>query len=160
MFGSLFNLLNRDLTGKTWQEDHAHPYFEKLIYFGAKKSGQSYWEAEAPMPGERNERVAVTMTGERAGPTEAEVSFCQSIAGDLDALFERCCEAFALEFQKLAKQPMPDDWRTAFQLDGFEIPIDGNPLNKWEVCYFVEAASHYFTAVFVNGKVLHVVVDG
>jgi hypothetical protein len=160
MFGSLFKLLNRDLTGSTWQEEHAHPYFENLIYFGSKKAGQSYWEAEVPLARGDNERVGVTMTGERTGPTEAEVTFCQSVAWDLDALFERCREAFAHEFQEWTKEPMPEDWRTAFQLVGFEIPVGGNPLNKWEVCYFVEATGHYFTAVFENGTVLHVAVNG
>jgi len=30
----------------------------------------------------------------------------------------------------------------------------------WEVCYFVEPANHYFTAVFESGEVKGVTVDG
>jgi hypothetical protein len=99
IFGSLFKLLNRDLTGRTWEEEHAHPYFENLIYFGSKKPAQGYWEAEVALEEGKNGRIGVTMTGERTGPTAEEVSFCQSIMADLDSVFERCREAFAPEFQ-------------------------------------------------------------
>jgi hypothetical protein len=55
---------------------------------------------------------------------------------------------------------MPADWREAFKLDGFQIPVNGDASSDWELCYFVEPAGHYFTAIFHRGQVKHVAVDG
>ena len=100
------------------------------------------------------------MTGTAEGPTKAEEEFCKQAFEDLDLLFSRCRAAFEPEFLKWAKYPLPESWRRTFKLDGFQVPLEGRPSNTWELCYFVEPAHHYFTAVFENGKVSHVTVDG
>ena len=159
LLNSLGKLLTRDLTGRTWQREASHPYFTNLIYFGSKDEQACYWEAEVQTSDEAR-RVGVTMKGTPAGPTAAEEQFCRAALADLDALFEKCRSAFQTEFVKWTKQPMPADWRGTFKLDGFQIPINGDALSDWELCYFVEPAGHYFTAVFDKDRVKHVAVDG
>jgi hypothetical protein len=153
-FGSIARLLTRDLMGKTWERESDHPYFGRILYFGSNDPDRCYWEAELQLPGEK--RIGVTMAGTPQGPTPAEQEFCTQALGDLDRLFHMCRVAFEPEYAKLAKMPMPADWRIKFRLDGFQIPVDGNSANSWEVCYFVEAVGHYFTAFFENGSVQHV----
>ena len=160
ILSALGKLLNRDLTGRTWQQEVSHPYFQRLIYFGSKKAIDCYWEAELPLPGSPEERIGVNMTGTAQGPTEEEVGFCKRTLENLDALFDLCRPAFEGQFQTWAKQPMPVNWRDSFRLDGFQVPIAGDISNSWEVCYFVEPAGHYFTAVFENGQIIDVAVDG
>ena len=156
----LGRVLTKDLSGRTWTREASHPYFPKLVYFGSKQQDESYWEAELPMPGTGEGRVSATMKGTVEGPTEQEVQFCKSVVADPDALFEKCREAFALEFAKWSKRPWPAKWREAFALDGLEIPPNGDPSASWNVCYFVEPAGHHFTAEFSGGKVQRVAVDG
>jgi hypothetical protein len=75
-------LLTRDLTGRTWQREASHPYFENLIYFGSKDVEACYWEAEVQTSDEAL-RVGVTMKGTPAGPTAAEEQFCRAALADL-----------------------------------------------------------------------------
>ncbi len=155
----LGKLLTRDLTGRTWTREGNHQYFEKLIYFGSKDEHSSYWEAEIQLPGSES-RIGVNMTGTAAGPTSAEEQFCKAAVADLDTLFDRCRHAFEPEFLKWTKQPLPVSWQGTFRLDGFQIPVNGDASKAWELCYFVEPAAHYFTAVFDHGQIKHVAVDG
>lgn len=157
---SLGKLLNRDLTGRTWERNAVHPYFSNLIYFGSKKERDCYWEAGLSLPETPGICISVTMTGTPIGPTKQEEQFCRQQLADLDSLFERCREAFAVEFLEWAKRPLPANWREAFTLDGFQVPPSGDASATWDVCYFVEPAGHYFTAVFANGRVTNVIVDG
>lgn len=156
---NIANLMTRDLTGKTWVREASHQYFERLTHFGSRKAEGSYWEAELQIPGEAV-RIGVNMTGTPEGPTEKEQAFCQMAVADLNLLFERCRAAFEPEFLAWTRQPMPAEWRGTFKLDGFQVPVGGDPSNDWELCYFVEPIGHYFTAVFENGEVAHVAVDG
>lgn len=156
---SIFDFLNRDLSGKTWERRESHPYFGEMIYFGSKDSGNCYWEAEVVVPGQ-SKTAGITMRGTSAGPTQSEETFCRAALSDVDALFRNCVEVFEPEFIKWAKQPFPSDWRQAFILDGFDVPADGKSTEPWGLCYFVEPAGHYFTAQFVDGKVSNVLVDG
>ena len=41
-----------------------------------------------------------------------------------------------------------------------EIPKDANPNNNWSVGYYVDDASHYFTAQFENGLPKYNEIDG
>lgn len=160
ILSSLVGVFTKDLTGRTWERETSHPYFAKLVYFGSKERDRSYWEAELPLTGARGAGVSATMRGTADGPSEYEVAFCRSIAGDLDAVFERCRPAFETEFLKWAKRPIAENWRKDFILDGLDVPVEGNAEAQWHVCYFVEPAGHYFTAEFVDGRVAQVTVDG
>ena len=156
---TLGQLLTRDLTGRSWSREATHPYFENLVYFGFKDEQKCYWESELLLPNGQG-RIGVTMQGTKNGPTEAEVAFCRRTLSDLDGLFAKCRKAFEATYEPWVKAPMPADWRSVMTLDGFWIPRDGDESNDWEVCYFVEPAQHYFTAVFRNGRVERVDVDG
>lgn len=156
---SIFGFLNRDLSGKTWVSRKNHPYFGEVLYFGSKDPAQCYWEAEIPAPGV-TKKIGVTMKGDSEGPVQNEEAFCRSTLSDLDALFEKCRSAFQPTFAAWAKQPLPQDWRQSFTLDGFDIPANGDPSMPWSVCYFVEPTGHYFAAQFSSGKVSNVQVDG
>ena len=112
------------------------------------------------MPPGETKRIGVTMSGSPSGPEETEVLFCRNAVGDLDVLFELGRAAFSVEFVSWTKTPMPDNWRDAFQLDGFSIPKDGDAQNDWQLTYSVKAARHYFTAEFEGGRVARVCVDG
>jgi hypothetical protein len=160
LLSSLAKVLTRDLTGRTWQKESTHAYFQNLIYFGSRNQGESYWEAELSLFDGEDGRIGITMTGTPEGPTKDEERFCREVVGNPNALFERCRAAFDAEFLKWTKQPIPANWRDAFRLDGFQVPVSGDPSENWQVCYFVVPAGHYFTAVFASGKVSNVVVDG
>jgi hypothetical protein len=157
IFGALGKLLTHDLTGNTSQREVAHPFFRNLIYFGSKNATECYWEAELPLAGQT---VGVNMTGTSNGPTSEEEEFCRRILSDPEALFAMCRSAFEPKFERWAKRPLPAAWSSEFKLDGFQVPLRGDLSEPWEVCYFVQAAGHYFTAVFETGKVEYVNVDG
>lgn len=157
---SLASLLTRDLTGRTWTREQEHSYFGKLTYFGSKNPTDCYWEAELPLSGATDEQIGITMAGTQDGPTLEEQHFCKVAISDMDGLFAKCRSAFEVEFQQRTQTPIPQDWRMAFKLDGFQVPSRGDPDEPWEVCYFVAPAKHYFTAVFERGEVKHVLVDG
>lgn len=151
--------LSFDLTGRSWTREVDHPYFTNLVYFGFKDTTSSYWEAELFLPGS-NAPIGVSMEGSEAGPTAEEEAFCRRLLADPGSVFSKCRELFEPEFQKWAKSPMPQSWRDAFRVDGFSVPRDGNQMNNWDICYFVEPAGHYFTAAFVGGEAVSVLVDG
>lgn len=153
-------MLTFDLTGRSWEREQEHPYFQNLVYFGSRDVARCYWEAELPLPGDDKVRIGVIMCGTESGPSIEEEKFCRELLADLDKTFERCRSGFANEFPKWSKAPMPTDWRIAFRLDGFQVPLNGDDTNGWELCYFVAPAGRYFTAVFEQGEVKHVEIDG
>ena len=63
--GKVLSFLNRDVTGRTWQREVAHPYFKQLIYFGATDPAKCYWEAQLAHP-LSGKAVAITMQGTRS----------------------------------------------------------------------------------------------
>jgi hypothetical protein len=155
----LFRILNRDITGLTWTREISHPYFGALVYFGSKKPSECYWEAELSHS-ELSKKIGVTMQGTPEGPEDSEEAFCRSILADLDTLFEKCRTVFESELSNWSDKPFPTKWREEFVLDGFSIPLHGDPSKPWEVTYFVKPAKHYFTAQFADGRVHDVQVDG
>ena len=154
----IWALVNRDVTGKTFTREANHPYFGRIIYFGSTDPSKGYWEAELRSADGRP--VGVTVDGTLDGPEPEEVVFCQSVLGNLDALFARCRESFEKEYSAWAEGPFPSKWQGTFLLDGISLPRHGDPARSWSVCYFVEPAGHYFTAEFESGQVQRVVVDG
>jgi hypothetical protein len=131
-----------------------HPYFGRMTHMPGE-----YWEAELVLSGEP-EKIGVTMPASEEGPSAAQVEFCRHLLGDLDALFARCRPVFEGDFETWTEVPFPDDWRPAFVLVGLGLPADGDESRPWDVTYFVEAASHYFTAYFEDGVASYLTVDG
>jgi hypothetical protein len=154
----LLAFFTKDFTGKTWTREQMHPYFGKMLYFGSEDASKSYWEAELTPEGEG--KVGITFEGTPDGPTDGEDAFCRKALADLDALFEKCRAAFSVDFPTWTESTMPANWRDSFELDGLSLPRHGDPSNAWEVCYFVDLANHWFTAVFENGAVTDVRIDG
>jgi hypothetical protein len=154
----LFRLLNRDLTGQTWEREVTHPYFGPIMYLGHVDSTKSYWEAELTHP-TLTEKFSVTLKGTSEGPEPSEELFCRAVLADLDKLFFKCRDAFQHEFPTWAKGPFPSEWRKVFVLDGLSVPLHGDANAAWDVCYFVEPAGHYFTAKFESDRVVQVLID-
>jgi hypothetical protein len=91
---------------------------------------------------------------------EAQAAFCRSVLNDLDGLFTRCRPVFEGDFEEWSGKPFPPDWRSEFSLVGLGLPERGDDSRPWDVCYFVDAANHYFTAYFEGGRASHLTVDG
>ena len=131
-----------------------HPYFGRLTFMAGE-----YWEGELDVPGVP-ERVGLVVPAPATGPTEEQVAFCRSLLTDLDALFARCRPLFEGDFEEWAQKPFPRDWRDEFSLTGLGLPAWGEETEPWDVGYFVDAANHYFTARFEDGKPSYLTVDG
>ena len=131
-----------------------HPYFGKLRYM----SGE-YWEAELEVA-DAKEKVGVTVPGPETGPVQAQVDFCRSVLADQDGLFERCRPVFEPDFEEWTGKPFPRSWRDDFALVGLDLPPGGLDTEPWSVCYFVDAANHYFTAYFDAGTASYSTIDG
>jgi len=158
LLGKLFDFLNTDLTGKTWEKEVEHSYFKQLFYFGHKNPSKCYWEAELESP--EGDNISIIMIGTPESPTTKEEEFCRVLMSDLDSLFEKCRPVFESEYLSWVKQPLPFEWKTVFKLDGFNIPLNGDAKNKWEVIYYVKPIGHYFTAIFEQGKAVGAYTDG
>jgi hypothetical protein len=131
-----------------------HPYFGRLTFMRGE-----YWEAELVLP-TLPEKVGLTIPAPDSGPTDAQVAFCRGLLADLDALFERCRPLFEGQFEQWAEKPFPPEWRDEFSLVGLGLPAHGDETEPWDVGYFVDAASHYFTAHFEQGRPSYLTVDG
>lgn len=81
MLKSLLRVLNRDLTGRTWQREVAHPYFTSLVYFGNRDVWRSYWEAE--VPSSNGTTFIAFLKSPPDGPSSAEEQFCRDAAAQL-----------------------------------------------------------------------------
>jgi hypothetical protein len=131
-----------------------HPYFGRLTFMF-----DHYWEGElvvADVP----EKVGLVIPAPATGPTEAQAAFCRRLLDDLDALFERCRPLFEPDFEEWAEKPFPAAWRDDFSLVGLGLPARGDEQEPWDVGYFVDAANHYFTAHFEQGRPSYLTVDG
>jgi hypothetical protein len=155
----LLKLFTKDLSGRTWTREADHPYLGRMTQFCAKDASRNYWEAEVATP-QLAKTVCVTFRGTETGPDDREVAFCRATLGNPDALFEKCRGALAAEFAKRIGDDIPENWQTVFQLNGFGVPVNGDPLNDWDVCYFSEPEGRYFSAYFERRVVARVVVDG
>jgi len=131
-----------------------HPYFGRLTYMAGE-----YWVGELPRAG-LPERVGLVVPAPPTGPDEAQVMFCRGLLDDLDALFERCRPLFEPDFEEWAEEPFPTEWSEDFVLTGLGLPARGDEREPWDVGYFVEAANHYFTAHFEQGRPSYLTVDG
>ena len=159
IFQKVFQFMNRDLTGKTWERETSYPYFGQMVYFGHRDPAKCYWETELSHP-DLEKKIGVTLKGTPNGPEPSEEEFCRMVMSDLNSLFAKCSDAFRAEFARWTKESFPSDWRESFTLDGFSVPRHGDVNEEWDVCYFATPTGHFFTAEFEQGRVARVVVDG
>jgi hypothetical protein len=106
------------------------PVFGKmrLLDFGDSQ----YWECEPEFDG-RTISVAVN-TENGAMPSDAQVEFYRRATQDIDALFELVHPNLGPAFAELYG-PLPNDWRTAIEFCGIDIPIGGDAMNPWSVSF-------------------------
>jgi len=159
-FSHLFSLLNRDLTGNTWNTESSHPYFGEMTYYGFKKNNNGYWECEVACEGSFLSVIINSPT--ETLPTSEHVDFVQSIIDDLDATFNLTQSKIVEMFEKFLEIPFPEDWKKAFLFTGMEIPLDADPRNNWELSFecLLDKEGHYFTCYFENNVPVGVSVDG
>jgi hypothetical protein len=137
-----------------------HHFFGKILYMGGgipKETG--YWEAEMVIEGSK-EPVAVLINAPKEGPGDKHVNFYKKYVNDLDALFKKCWPIFEPDFQQWTNKTFSGQWRDDFEFMSIEIPREADETNEWTVGYFVEAANHYFTVRFIDGKPRYNEVDG
>jgi hypothetical protein len=132
-----------------------HPYFGKLTSIS-----RGTWEAELTIPGKVERLGLVIPAPVESGPSAGQEAFCRALLSDLDTLFERCRPVFAGAFEEWTSRPFPSGWREQFELVGLGLPAGGDEREPWDVTYFVDGASHYFTAWFEDGSASYLTVDG
>lgn len=118
-----------------------------------------YWEGELVVPS-LPEKVGLIVPAPATGPSLEQEEFCRTVLADLDGLFARCRPVFEGDFEQWTAKAFPSDWRNEFLLVGLELPENGDAARPWDVCYFVDAANHYFTAYFEAGRASYLTVDG
>ena len=67
---------------------------------------------------------------------------------------------FESDFQQWTGKPFSGKWTDDFELMSIEIPREADETNEWTVGYYVDAAKHYFTARFIDGKPTYNEIDG
>jgi hypothetical protein len=132
-----------------------HPYFGRLLF--VPRGG--YWEAELVVEG-MPEKVGLVVPAGESGPAAAQAELCRGLLADLDGLFARCRPVFEGDFESWTGKAFPSEWRDEFSLVGLGLPAEGDMMRPWDVCYFVDAANHYFTAYFEGGTASYLTVDG
>jgi hypothetical protein len=131
-----------------------HPFFGRLTLMRG-----GYWEGELLVPGVA-ERIGLVVPAPETGPSEQQAAFCRGLLDDLNGLFTRCRPVFEGDFEQWTGKAFPAAWRDEFSLVGLGLPEGGDPTSPWDVCYFVDAANHYFTAYFEDGQASYATVDG
>lgn len=156
----LLDILNKDLTGKTWTEKAEHPFFGPVVLYARKEAYGSYWEAAIQFEG-RTLGVGIE-SPDRTLPSDAQVEFANRILSDVDEVFRRASELLVKNYEEWHKHPFPEDWREAFVFVGFSVPLGADETNDWYVSFddFTDTHKHMFTCYFEGGKPTHVSIDG
>ena len=137
-----------------------HPFFGKMLFMGKDKPREDdHWEAELEIK-EAEEPIIVLIDAGREGPTDKHIAFFQKCVSDLNALFDKCWPIFEPDFEQWTGKPFSGKWTDEFELMSIEIPRDADDSNEWTVGYYVDAAKHYFTARFIDGKATYNEIDG
>jgi hypothetical protein len=137
-----------------------HDYFGKILFMGGTEPADNdYWEAEARID-DAKEPLTLLINAPLSGPTKAHVEFYEKAVSDLDALFSKCWPIFESDFQQWTDKNFSGNWKDDFELMSIEIPRCADENNEWTVSYYVDAANHYFTARFVDGKPKYNEIDG
>jgi len=131
-----------------------HPFLGRLTFMSP-----DYWEGELVISG-LADKVGLVIPAPGTGPVEAQVELCRRLLGDPAQLLERCRAVFEEPYETWVGRPLPEAWKDDFALVGLGLPEGGDEAAAWDVCYFVDAASHYFTAYFEAGVPTSVTVDG
>ncbi|GHA28974.1 hypothetical protein [Oceanisphaera arctica] len=148
----MLSKLKERLFGKPPIERH-HEFFGRIVFMGGDKAEPNdYWESEQP--------VSVLINAGLAGPGSPQVEFYRGCIADLDELFRQCWPIFEPDFELWTGKAFTGKWRDDFELMSIELPVDGDVSNDWSVCYFVDAANHYFTASFKRGLPRYNTIDG
>ena len=137
-----------------------HSFFGKILFMGGEiPKDDDYWEAEMNIDGSK-EPITVLINAPKEGPNDKHIMFYKKHISDLDALFEKCWPIFEPDFLLWTNKTFSRPWRKDFEFMSIEIPRDADEKNKWTVGYYVDAAGHYFTARFIDGKPQYNEVDG
>jgi hypothetical protein len=137
-----------------------HEFFGKILFMGGDKHKEDdYWEAELEIKGAK-EPITVLIGAGKEGPDSKHAAFFKKCVSDLDTLFDKCWPIFEPDFQQWTGKPFSENWRDDFELMSIEIPREADENNEWTVSYYVDAANHYFTARFINGKPKYNEIDG
>ncbi len=137
-----------------------HEFFGSIVFMGEDKpADDDYWESELAIA-DNPKPVTVLINAPVTGPEDSQVIFCQQALSDPDGLFGRCWPVFEPDFEQWTGKAFGGDWRDDFVLISIEIPRNGDESHQWAVCYYVDAASHYFTARFVAGRPAFNEIDG
>ena len=160
MLKKLLQLLNRDLTGRTWSEESTHPYFGKIYLFAFKNRPDSYWECELNCEG--NTIGLCINAPDRTPPDDAQVAFAKAILGDVDRAFALAQPVLVAEYEERTKRKVPSQWRDVFQFEGFTVPSGGNDHNDWDLSFLDlhDPAGHMWTCYFEQGEPRYVTMDG
>lgn len=147
------------IAGKQTQQME-HDFFGTIRFMGGDRpTDTDYWEAELSIDGVQ-EPLTVLINAPESGPNANQIEFFHQAVSDPDALFEKCWPVFAPDFREWTNREFSGNWRDDFELLSIEIPANGDADNEWSVGYFVEAANHYFTARFIDGKPTYNEIDG
>ena len=137
-----------------------HDFFGKITFMmGDLPNEDGYWESEVSI-NEAKEPLTILINASLAGPTEKHVAFYKNAVSDLNALFNRCWPIFETDFEEWTNKKFTGNWQDDFEIMAIEIPQDADENNEWTVSYYVDAANHYFTARFINGKPKYNEIDG
>lgn len=137
-----------------------HGYFGKMLFMADDDSGiDGYWEAELVIAAAK-EPLTILINAPVSGPDAAQVVFCQQAIADPDALFDKCWPIFEPDFEQWTGTAFSGNWQDDFELMSIEIPRHADTSEEWTVGYYVDAANHYFTARFIDGKPRYNEVDG
>ncbi|UCD89059.1 MAG: hypothetical protein JSW04_11525 [Desulfobacterales bacterium] len=137
-----------------------HEFFGKIVFMGGNIPDENdYWECEIELE-KGKDPIGILITAGIEGPSFKQVEFCKDIISNLDKLFDKCWPIFEPDFEEWTGKTFSGNWRDDFKLMDISIPKDANIKNKWSVCYFVDAANHYFTANFENGSPKLNIIDG
>lgn len=137
-----------------------HEFFGKILFMGGEQpADDDYWEAEYSIGGTRSP-ITVLINAPQTGPDERHELFFEQAVTDLDLLFQKCWPIFEPDFEQWTGKTFSGDWHDDFKLMSIEIPSKGDELNEWSVSYEVAAASHFFTARFIDGNPQYNEIDG
>ncbi len=129
-----------------------HELFGKMLFMGGHEPSEGdYWESEIAIE-ETKEPLSVLINAPISGSSSSHVNFYQDAVSDLDELFNRCWPIFEPDFEQWTHKKFTGNWKDDFEIMSIEIPKNADVNNEWTVCYYVDAANHYFTARFINGK--------
>ena len=158
LLGKLWQLVEKDITGPVETLELTDGFFGKVVYFGTK--GQAgHWEAELRQP-RSDDKFSVVIPAGKEASLEPYAYLMANLLDDMDSMFKCCRQAFEAEWMKWVNEPFPARWRETFILNCITLPGNANLDDHWSLCYFVNPAERYFTALFHAGKVSEVIVDG